>query len=147
MSGLDQIQIGFENLLKNGFEKLEKGKRKRNSFCLGRFSYRSPTLRPTAAAQSSSFSLPRARVRSSGPSPIATWRPVIARTSESRVEPLTAADLPGPPVSDCLPFPFFFLRPNTAFSFFTDSVIRIRRKSTHLPCFLTPTGYKTGTPR
>jgi hypothetical protein len=41
MSGLNQIQIGFENLLKNGFEKLEKEK-KGNSFLLGPFSLPQP---------------------------------------------------------------------------------------------------------
>jgi hypothetical protein len=57
MSGLDQIQIGFENLLKNGFEKLRKG------------ILPAQAASPTAAQLSGllrrpslSLSLPRARV-------------------------------------------------------------------------------------
>jgi hypothetical protein len=56
MSGLNKIQIGFENLLKNGFEKLEKEKGKEILFFSGRFLSRSPSPRPAAAARFS-FSL------------------------------------------------------------------------------------------
>jgi hypothetical protein len=61
--------------------------------------------------------------------------------------PHRAADEWVPPVSDRLPFPFFFLRlfpsTNTAFLSLTDSVIRIRLQSPSLPYLATPSGYKT----
>jgi hypothetical protein len=56
--------------------------------------------------------------------------------------------MPVPPVSDRLPFPFFFLRlfpsTNTAFLSLPDTVIRIPSKSPSLPYLAMPTGYKNG---
>jgi hypothetical protein len=51
MSGLSQIQIGFENLLKNSFEKFEKEKEKGN-FPLRAKTFPQPNARPAAVAHS-----------------------------------------------------------------------------------------------
>jgi hypothetical protein len=68
LSGLNQIQNGFKNLLKNGFEKLEKKKKKGFSppFC---FRILAASLRsPVRAAHFPPLARPVSR---SGPSPAA----------------------------------------------------------------------------
>jgi hypothetical protein len=86
MSALNQIQFGFENSLKFGFEKLEKEKGKEFLFFSGRFLLPQPTPRPASprAAHLSGgpfLSLPRQRPPpvSLGRAQAAASRPVIAR--------------------------------------------------------------------
>jgi hypothetical protein len=68
MIGLNQIRIGFKNLLKNGFGKNRKRKRKGIISAWAVFFYHSPTpgllRRPIFP-----LSFPRGRIRSTGPSP------------------------------------------------------------------------------
>jgi hypothetical protein len=59
MSGLNQIQFGFENPLKIGFEKFEKEKEKGN-FLLRAAIFPQPSARPAAAAH---IFFPRAHLR------------------------------------------------------------------------------------
>jgi hypothetical protein len=139
MSGLIKFKFGFENHLKICFEKLEKEK-EMNFFSSRAASYRSPQL-GLPSPRAARFLLPRPLPH--GPSPVAVSRPVNARASESRVEPLTAADMWDPPVS--VRFPFLssssgsFHR-RTPLSSFTDP------NPPHFPCFRVPSGYKNGTP-
>jgi hypothetical protein len=107
---LNQIQICFENHLKNGFEKWEK-KKKRD------FSSWAVSLSTVAAGPCS----PR------GPSPLPRRLLLLlgraepsrpARLARDRSPPLCVADRWDPFVSDCLPFPFFFLQlPNRELTF------------------------------
>jgi hypothetical protein len=63
LSGLSQIQIGFENLLKNGFEKLEKKKKMENQLIsVSAQLSRSPPPQPASARPT--FSPPALRSRS-----------------------------------------------------------------------------------
>jgi hypothetical protein len=103
MSGLNQIQFGFENPLKIGFEKFEKEKKERNFLLRAAFS-RSPVLGLPPRARPA-FSC--ACLRFLGQAHATASRPVFARAAASRTR---AADEPVPPVSDHLPFPFLFLR-------------------------------------
>jgi hypothetical protein len=98
LSGLNQIQNEFQNLLENGFEKLEKEKEKGNQFhsefgpFLPQPSARGPPLFPASA----SACPPRAR-------------PAFPRSPlhfVCRAQPWP----PVPPVSDTSPFPFSFLQ-------------------------------------
>jgi hypothetical protein len=82
LSGLNQIQIGFKNLLKSGFEKLEKEKEKEFFLLSGRFSYRSPPPRPAAAARFPPFPPPRLHFPSRAePSNRGRWPNLLARAS------------------------------------------------------------------
>jgi hypothetical protein len=63
MSALNQIQFGFENTLKFGFEKLEKEKKRKESlFFSGRFLLPQPTPRPALPARGPLTPAPRSRV-------------------------------------------------------------------------------------
>jgi hypothetical protein len=117
----NQIQIGFENLLKNGFEKLEK-KKERNFFFFSRAVFlpqpNSPAclsgpLPPPASAPAWAEPKPQP--------PAQPARALASRTQSPPVFPLRVADMWGPPVSVSFPFPSsssgVFLRPNAAFSF------------------------------
>jgi hypothetical protein len=84
MSGLNQIQFGFENPLKIGFEKFEKEKEKGN-FLLRAAILPWPSARPTAATHPF---FPRARLwiswaepkpRPAGPSSRVRSRPAPSR--------------------------------------------------------------------
>jgi hypothetical protein len=98
MCGLNQIQFGFENPLKIGFEKFEKEKRERKIFIFGPQSSRSPVLglqrrpTPSSPAPASGFL---------GPSPS---RGLLDRLHARGRVPHRVADMLVPPVSIRLPF-------------------------------------------
>jgi hypothetical protein len=77
LSGLNQIQIWFENLLKICFEKLEKEKEKRNSFHPD-FGPSRPTLAAARLLPAPCSRVGRAQARPAGPT-----------RARSRSEPLT----------------------------------------------------------
>jgi hypothetical protein len=105
----NQIQIGFENLLKNGFEKLEK-KKERNFFLLsGRFppAAQLPGLpqRPASSSRVRSR-MGRAQAAAAGPTRASARvpHPVAARF------PSPSRRHVGPACQRLLPLSFFFLR-------------------------------------
>jgi hypothetical protein len=111
LSGLNQIQIWFENHLKNGFEKLEKRKRKRIYFLTGPPSFLSQS---SARQQRPSSSPPRARIPF-GPSPASgLLSPTRTRAAVFRTVSLTRGSHWS---VTRFHFPFFFLRPTPPSSF------------------------------
>jgi hypothetical protein len=99
LSGFSQIQIGFKNLLKNGFEKLEKEKEKEIHLHsdFGPLLFAAQRARPI-------FSLPPAPAPafgSLGPSPS---RGLLAHLHVRSRVPHRATDMRDPPVSVRFPF-------------------------------------------
>jgi hypothetical protein len=86
MSGLNQIQFGFKNLLKNGFEKLGKEKRKEILSAIGPLLLPQPQPRP--ASPRAARLLPRP--------PRFPWAELKPRpvgpSSRARLRPASAAD-------------------------------------------------------
>jgi hypothetical protein len=85
MSGLSQIQFGFENPLKMGFEKFEKEKEKGNFLLRAHY----PAAQCSAYSGGHFFSSPAPRLWFLGPSPTTASWPVFARAAVSRTESLT----------------------------------------------------------
>jgi hypothetical protein len=95
MSGLNQIQFGFENSLKFGFEKFEKRKREREFSSSGR---NLPAAQCSACSGGPSFPRQRPLPDSLGRAQAAACRP------NSRALLHRVADMWDPPVSDVSPF-------------------------------------------